>query len=83
MNFNPMDLIIVKELFYRYNAIPFQIISQFINKLTDLQAQPEILEGMPLDDKTKEWLRTFLLKQEMIEHSYKIKNLDKPKMGGF
>ena len=73
MNFNPMDLILIKEALYDVNSIPFNIISSFISKLMDIQIEP----NKNLPNGLKENLGTlFFKKQEMIEHAYQIAKLN-------
>lgn len=68
MNFNPMDLILVKEHFYDIKEDEYDTIGNFISTLIDLQAHgiPEKLrEKMHNNGKYFDW------KQELIDLALK------------
>lgn len=68
MNFNPMDLILIKEYLYHVNSQEFDIISKFINKLLDIQNKglpKEIREQMHDKGKYFNW------KNKLIELALK------------
>lgn len=67
MNFNPMELINIKEHFS--GCFDSKEVSKFINILLDLQA-----EGVQ-DEQLKEKLPNFEAKQEMIQLAYQINKL--------
>ena len=69
MNFNPMDLIKLKESIYEKNSIPFDVITKFISKLIDLQNE----QYHQFPNNIKDVLSSdFFKKQEMIEGAFKM-----------
>jgi hypothetical protein len=74
MLFNPMDLILLKELFYDVNSIPFNIVASFINKLLDLQNKTAL--GRVTEEEQNVLGALFFKKQEMIEFAYQIAKLN-------
>jgi len=78
MNFNPMDLIKIKETFYKNDSIPYNHISEFIALLLDIQAKYINLKYITIKEFGTDngYWDKFDKKQEMIELAYKIKNLE-------
>ncbi len=72
MNFNPMDLIKIKEFFYKRDD-KFDVITEFISLLIDLQCQGATLNNTPIG---KELGKDFFLKQILIELGYTMNKLD-------
>ena len=69
MNFNPMDLINLKEKFCPSNHLDFKAITKFIGWLLDIQK-----DG--LSEMMKETLgEEFIKKQEMIEMAYQLRKM--------
>lgn len=74
MNFNPMDLIKIKETMYEHNSKEFSIISDFINILINLQSE-QYHRFKEINIK-KVLGNDFFLKQELIERAYQMAKME-------
>lgn len=68
MNFNPMDLILIKEHLYHNNSVQYKLVSEFIDRICDIQRDglpDEIREKMHDKGKYFDW------KNQLIELALK------------
>jgi hypothetical protein len=73
MNFNPMDLIKLKEALYARDSEEFNAITDFITKLVDIQCDWKEKDFKVLGET---YGKSFVNRQKMIEHAYKISKLE-------
>lgn len=73
MNFNPMDLIKIKEFLYDPNSIPYKNITNFIDSLVELQLN--LGTGRITEEEQQVMGFNFFIKQEMIENAFQIAKL--------
>lgn len=69
-----MDLIHIKENLYELNSVPYDVVSSFIDKLIEIQKNPQLIKELEKRDDQGYWDR-FFEKQELFNLALKINTL--------